>query len=188
MDRVDDYIFVENYIPEKLCTSLIEEVNTKEWEKHTWYDYEENQSSSKSDKELDVLNCTEDQLNRVRPYLEEALKDYQAKYSVEGENTSASWVSRCSSIRFNKYPVGTMMRIHYDHIHSLFDGENKGIPILSIVGQLNEDYEGAEFYCRGREISLKTGDLLLFPSNFMYPHEVKETKKGIRYSFVSWAF
>ena len=52
----------------------------------------------------------------------------------------------------------------------------------------NEDYEGAEFYCRGRKIELKTGDILLFPSNFMYPHEVKEAKKGVRYSFVSWAF
>jgi predicted 2-oxoglutarate/Fe(II)-dependent dioxygenase YbiX len=33
-----------------------------------------------------------------------------------------------------------------------------------------------------------SGDILLFPSNFMFPHEVKEITKGIRYSFVSWAF
>ena len=64
----------------------------------------------------------------------------------------------------------------------------KGVPIISNLGQLNEDYEGAEFYCRARKIELKTGDILLFPSNFMYPHEVKEAKKGVRYSFVSWAF
>ena len=56
------------------------------------------------------------------------------------------------------------------------------------VANLNEDYEGSEFYCRGKEIKLKTGDILLFPSNFMYPHEVKEATKGVRYSFVSWAF
>ena len=29
----------------------------------------------------------------------------------------------------------------------------------------NDDYEGAEFYCRVKEIPLKTGDILLFPSN-----------------------
>ena len=81
-----------------------------------------------------------------------------------------------------------MMRKHYDHIHSIFDGQRKGVPILSIVANLNEDYEGSEFYCRGEKIELKTGDILLFPSNFMYPHEVKETTKGTRYSFVSWAF
>ena len=40
----------------------------------------------------------------------------------------------------------------------------------------------------GKEIKLKTGDILMFPSNFMYPHEVTECTKGTRYSFVSWAF
>ena len=104
------------------------------------------------------------------------------------QKTNPPWLTKFSPIRFNKYPIGTMMREHYDHIHSIFDGKMKGVPIISIVGQLNEDYEGAEFYCRGRKIELKTGDILLFPSNFMYPHEVRETKKGVRYSFVSWAF
>jgi predicted 2-oxoglutarate/Fe(II)-dependent dioxygenase YbiX len=80
------------------------------------------------------------------------------------------------------------MRIHYDNIHSIFDGKIKGIPIISIVGLLNENYEGAEFMLRDKEIKLKTGDILLFPSGIVYPHKVNETKKGIRYSFVCWAF
>ena len=42
--------------------------------------------------------------------------------------------------------------------------------------------------CRGKKIKLMRGDILLFPSNFMYPHEVKEITKGVRFSFVSWAF
>jgi predicted 2-oxoglutarate/Fe(II)-dependent dioxygenase YbiX len=80
------------------------------------------------------------------------------------------------------------MRGHYDHIYDLFDGTIKGIPIVSIVANLNEDYEGAEFYCRDKIIPLTTGDILLFPSNFMFPHGVTECTKGTRYSFVSWAF
>ena len=28
----------------------------------------------------------------------------------------------------------------------MFDGERKGIPILSVLGVLNDDYEGGEFY------------------------------------------
>ena len=31
--------------------------------------------------------------------------------------------------------------LHADHIHSMFDGEKKGIPILSVLGVLNDDYE-----------------------------------------------
>ena len=80
------------------------------------------------------------------------------------------------------------MRKHYDHIHSIFDGQMKGVPIVSIVANLNEDYKGGEFVCRDKKINLKTGDILMFPSNFMYPHKVKETTEGTRYSFVSWAF
>ena len=57
-----------------------------------------------------------------------------------------------------------------------------------MVGNLNEEYEGSEFTCRDTTIKLKTGDILMFPSNFMYPHEVTECTKGTRYSFVSWAF
>ena len=102
--------------------------------------------------------------------------------------TRPPWLHHLKHIRFNKYEVGSYMDMHHDHIHSIFDGKLKGIPILSIVGNLNDTYEGSEFYCRGQKIILKTGDILIFPSNFMYPHEVKKTTKGTRYSFVSWAF
>lgn len=94
-----------------------------------------------------------------------------------------------SRIRFNRYSKTKKMAEHCDHIHSLFDGEIKGIPILSIVGTLNENYEGGEFIMfQDKEIKLLTGDLLIFPSNFLYPHRVDPVKKGTRYSYVSWVY
>ena len=33
----------------------------------------------------------------------------------------------------------------------------------------------------------KPGHVVIWPSNFMYPHAVEPVKKGIRYSVVSWA-
>ena len=41
---------------------------------------------------------------------------------------------------------------------------------------------------RDKEIKLTRGDILIFPSNFMYPHKVKDITEGERHSFVSWAF
>ena len=35
---------------------------------------------------------------------------------------------------------------------------------------------------------LNQGDVLIFPSNFLYPHKVNSIKKGTRYSFVSWVW
>ena len=81
------------------------------------------------------------------------------------------------------------MHEHCDHIHSLFDGNRKGIPTLSILGLLNDNFEGGEFVMFGdTTIEFKKGDLLLFPSNFLFPHRVDPVKKGTRYSFISWSW
>ena len=59
---------------------------------------------------------------------------------------------------------------------------------LSTVLFLNNDFEGGEFAFFDREFKykLEKGDALLFPSNFMYPHEVMPVTKGTRYSIVTW--
>lgn len=81
------------------------------------------------------------------------------------------------------------MSKHCDHIHDVFDGERKGIPIISILGVLNDNYKGGEFIMfDDYNIKLKTGDLLLFPSVFLYPHKVEPVLEGERYSFVSWSW
>ena len=188
MNQIEDYIIVLNTIPKELCESLVKENNKKQWKRHTWNNSLNNSNVSEQTKELDVMDCTTQQQTNITPSLVKALDEYQRIVSWEGDKTKGQWLTKCSPIRFNKYEVGTMMRKHYDHIHSIFDGKMKGVPLVSIVGNLNEDYEGSEFRCRDKEIKLKTGDILMFPSNFMYPHEVTECTKGTRYSFVSWAF
>jgi predicted 2-oxoglutarate/Fe(II)-dependent dioxygenase YbiX len=81
------------------------------------------------------------------------------------------------------------MAEHCDHINDLFDGDRKGIPILTIVALLNDDFKGGEFIMfKNIEIKLKQGDLLIFPSNFVYPHRVDPVTKKTRYSFVSWVW
>jgi hypothetical protein len=197
MDHVDDYIMVQNLMPSQMCKSLIRESSLPEikWSKHSWYNYGFNAFSSMPEKELDTLNSSPEQFQSLGKYLGDALHNYQKKYSTAleanaalKEKVGASWIKHISQVRFNRYHVGTKMRAHYDHIHSLFDGKLKGVPLISIVGLLNDNYEGGAFMCREKEIKLIRGDILLFPSNFMYPHEVQEITKGIRYSFVSWAF
>jgi len=190
MDHVDDYLMTQNLIPTQLCRSLIRESSLPErkWSKHTWYDNARGAYGSMPEKELDVIESTHIQFKSLFKYLEIAIQNYQKKNSILKGKENASWIKHISRVRFNRYKVGTRMRAHRDHIHSLFDGILKGIPILSFVGLLNDNYAGGAFMCREKEIKLRRGDILLFPSNFMYPHEVEEITKGIRYSFVSWAF
>ena len=98
-----------------------------------------------------------------------------------------------TNIKWNKYTEDKSMDTHIDHnIFEMFDtvmGPNRGIPILSIVGLLNDDFEGGEFQLfEDTTISLKAGDLLIFPSNFLYPHRVLPVTKGTRHSYVSWVY
>jgi predicted 2-oxoglutarate/Fe(II)-dependent dioxygenase YbiX len=53
---------------------------------------------------------------------------------------------------------------------------------------LNDDYEGGEwgFFNRGITLKAPKGSAVLFPSNFMYPHEIMPVTKGTRYSIVTW--
>ena len=39
-----------------------------------------------------------------------------------------------------------------------------------------------------KKIDTKKGDLLIFPSNFLYPHRIAPVTKGARYSYVSWVW
>jgi len=190
MKYVDDYIMVQNLMPVELCKSLIREnsLPEKKWSKHSWYSYDQPTSPQKGEEELNSIYAPKEQFKKIEKYLLEALRKYQEKYSQEEGHTGTSWIRHISGIRFNRYKVGTQMQTHYDHIHTIFDGKYKGIPILSFIGLLNDNYKGGEFLCRKKEIKLKRGDILLFPSNFMYTHRVKEITKGIRYSFVGWGF
>lgn len=53
---------------------------------------------------------------------------------------------------------------------------------------LNSGYDGGEFAFFGGEkiYALEKGDILMFPSNFMYPHAVLPVTKGERISIVTW--
>ena len=53
---------------------------------------------------------------------------------------------------------------------------------------LNDDYEGGEveFWDGKYQLRLNKGDVLVFPSNFMFPHAIVPIKSGERYSIVTW--
>ena len=186
--EVNDYVYRTNILPKELCEIIIDVIKHRDWQKHEWYSIQSNNRSSHETKELDVQNVDNDLQNKLTPFIIEAGKEYNKKYADSNNDKMSQLFFTMSPVRFNRYEKGTVMRKHYDHIRSLFDGERKGIPVLSILGVLNDDYEGGEFLVNDRDFNLKQGDIILFPSCFMYPHEVKEVTKGTRYSFISWAF
>ena len=51
---------------------------------------------------------------------------------------------------------------------------------------LNDNYEGGEFVVADEVYNTKKGSGIIFPSNFMFPHEVKPITKGTRWSIITW--
>tara|TARA_Y100000592_G_scaffold44229_1_gene70102 strand:- start:9236 stop:10354 length:1119 start_codon:yes stop_codon:yes gene_type:complete len=60
--------------------------------------------------------------------------------------------------------------------------------VLTMIIALNDDYEGGEveFWDGKYKLRLNKGDVLVFPSNFMFPHAIVPIKSGERYSIVTW--
>ena len=61
---------------------------------------------------------------------------------------------------------------------------------LSISICLNNDYEGGEFVfdlpSGHHVVPQNVGDAVVFPSNFMFPHQVNKITKGTRYALIGW--
>ena len=187
--KLKDLIHVERgAIPPDLCDYIIKDIETREWEKHSWYN-DNMEVKSEDMKELDVQNITSDLQSSLSPVMNHVASSYVEKYSYKQSYRTQNIMTTYTPIRFNRYSNGQTMRHHHDHIHSLFDGVDKGIPVLSFILNFNDNYEGADLYFwNDYKIPLGKGDVVIFPSLFLFPHGVTEIKKGIRYSGVAWSW
>jgi len=191
--KLDQCIFVsKKIIPTDLCDSVVQHIETREWEPHKWYNNEKDSHGSYETKELDVQGATPELHKVLGRYVVEAGRIYDQNYSYPFEDQpdrSGQFMSQFSPLRFNRYAPGQIMRQHHDHIHSIFDGEKKGVPVLTFILNFNDNYEGADlFFWEDTVVKLGKGDIIMFPSNWLFPHGVTEATKGVRYSGSVWGW
>ena len=136
MNNLKDYILhLDNWIPQNIIDKSIKELSDNNiWERHSYTDSKTFINESKNgDKELDI--CYGENLTYLKQLYDLIWKALEKYIVIEklGGNTFDGWKG-FSKIRFNRYNKNQIMSKHSDHIHSLFTGEKRGIPILSIVG------------------------------------------------------
>ena len=102
-----------------------------------------------------------------------AVEDYSKMYNI---NNLKYW----EAFNFIKYGPGQHFKEHHDHGFSYNC-------TVSLVAYPNDDYEGGELYFRIQDLKIKpeAGDLFIFPSNFMYPHQAMPVHSGTKYSIVT---
>jgi len=175
---------VDNVFSPEECQLFLHKMNDCVWSSHRWY--KNSKSTWHELKHFDVTYNVE-----VQNMMKENIMKFARKYFKEHrdeEDYKNPCSGQFSGIRFNKYEKDEGIMPHVDHIHSLFDGKKRGIPVISFVGVFNDDYEGGEFAFFNREkvYKFEKGDAILFPSNFMFPHEILPVTSGTRYSIITW--
>jgi predicted 2-oxoglutarate/Fe(II)-dependent dioxygenase YbiX len=180
---IRDYIVVfENIVPVELCDSILSEYsNTNEWL----------QTSTKGGVRLDIrsattiLMSTDQVINlnaKVRKKLDDDLFQCASK-AIQSYNQKFddARIEQDSGYELLRYETGQFYTTHTDSFR-------EAPRAVSCSFSLNDNYEGGEFAFFNREIKIKIpkGSALMFPSNFMYPHEVMPVTHGTRFSIVTW--
>lgn len=123
------------------------------------------------------------------------LQNYDVRTQIDQEVFKAA--SKCLNSYNEMFPWATaesdtgydLLRYAKDQFYVEHVDSFKAIPrAISCSFALNEDYDGGEFafFERRLKIKAKKGSALMFPSNFMYPHEVMPVTSGTRYSIITW--
>ena len=77
-----------------------------------------------------------------------------------------------------RYETGQFIGEHID---------DKEPRVLSMSIALNDDYTGGEFrFWNNVTVPVSVGCAIMFPPNFMYPHEILPVISGTRYSMITW--
>lgn len=181
-----DYVKIYPTFTPKFAATAVEHLAEQQWRQHEFYDPLADRHLNRSgNQELSVTFAQGPWVDSVMTQLKLPLNSYTQDLKMPWFQTCAQY----SYVRFNRYQQQTLMSPHCDHIRGIFDGQARGIPILSMIGLLNDDYQGGELILwDDYEVKLNVGDVVVFPSVFLYPHRVQPVTQGTRYSLVSWGF
>jgi len=120
------------------------------------------------DKFIEIKNCY-DEYNFI---LQQCLNDYEKRFNFTMEYMEA--------INFVRYGEGQHFAVHTD------DGFSYSCT-LSSVGWFNDDYDGGELWFPYMNLKFKPvkGDILFFPSTYIFAHASLPVNEGIKYSAVT---
>ena len=184
-NKLDDYIVVfKNALSDSLCDSILNEYSNKD-------EYVPATVGSKDKTNTEVrkvkgLNISQDiNIGKNREHRQNLDSELFAKVGEVINNYTKKFnevrVKQDCGYSILKYEIGDFYKQHTDSFTSMPRE-------LSCSIALNDDYEGGEFgfFDRKKTIKMPKGSALVFPSNFMYPHEILPVKSGTRYSIITW--
>jgi predicted 2-oxoglutarate/Fe(II)-dependent dioxygenase YbiX len=181
--HLSSYItLINDFVPVDFCNSLIEECkDSEEWEWAKVGSTGREDFERRKVKQLRISNSYKDSFydNKIFEYVMTAANTYNQ--ILQSRGLPIANVNEDEGYNLLNYKKGYYFNEHID------EGYRLG-RILTCVINLSDSHEGGNFcFFNGQiKIKLKAGDVILFPSNFMFPHSVSEFTDGERYSIVTW--
>jgi predicted 2-oxoglutarate/Fe(II)-dependent dioxygenase YbiX len=180
MDTLDKYIVtIPKLLPAEFCTKLVAEYSNDPYLECGKRVDGEN-SITRTCSELPTFHYFS---IPGRKELDEELFSYVTK----GVNYYRDVFPHCrlaedTGYVYVQYKEGQYFQQHTD---KFFKSRGRSMTI-SIA--LNEDFEGGEWAWFDRELvkRFKTGDAVMFPSSWLFPHEIMPVLKGTRHAMVTW--
>lgn len=181
---LDDYIFtLDNVVPEELCDRILEEYRDCSFWMQTTIDTGVLDNTVRN---CDIINISEgiviEKNFDVRKKIDEdfyvcasnAINEYRKLFPEVASEIDTGY----GLLRYNE---GQFYLQHTDS----FKSQQRSVSCSFL---LNDDYVGGEFAFFNREIMIrgKKGSIIMFPSNFMFPHEIMPVISGTRYSIITW--
>jgi len=173
--------YYQNIVSNNLCDKLI--------------DYSDNVKQLKSSKYASHKEVTKNSEERVKmddgwfvkgeKFYDDIRKGFHAVIGRYRQKHPDFVCQRHTDFRLNKYSYGGFMSRHVDNIHHSH-GQEYGYPQVSSLLFLNDNYKGGQLKISNTTYNTKKGSAIIFPSNFMFPHEVNLVTEGTRYSIVTW--
>ena len=181
---LDEYIFtLDSVVPEELCDRILEEYHDC-----TFWTSSSVGNGNVDDqiRNCDIINITENIVLQknfdVRKKLDEdfyvcastAINEYRKLFPEVASEIDTGY-------NLLRYKEGQFYTQHTDS----FKSQQRSVSCSFL---LNDDYEGGEFAFFDREIIIRggKGSIVMFPSNFMFPHEIMPVTSGTRYSIITW--
>lgn len=181
---LDEYIFtLDSVVPEELCDRILEEYHDC-----TFWTPSSVGNGNVDDqiRNCDIINITENIVLQknfdIRKKLDEdfyvcastAINEYRKLFPEVASEIDTGY-------NLLRYKEGQFYTQHTDS----FKSQQRSVSCSFL---LNDDYEGGEFAFFDREIIIRggKGSIIMFPSNFMFPHEIMPVTSGTRYSIITW--
>jgi predicted 2-oxoglutarate/Fe(II)-dependent dioxygenase YbiX len=178
-------VVVENVLSKDVCASIINEYGkTDEWKPllllGDLLDKETRSATGIAISNQNTIGINQEVRKKIDHDLfvasGEAYTKFSSKFFVQRQISDSGY-------DLLRYEVGQFYKEHIDDDSAI----NRTV---SCSFALNDDYEGGEWAFFGGQYKLRVpaGSAIMFPSNFLFPHQILPVSSGVRYSVVTWFF